>query len=202
MRIEERAAALIALVESDRSSRMREIVEPAQNEARTGLARARREAKARVATAVAEERAAYRAKVAAAEARLATARRMVRQRRLKAFAAEGWQCLPAALTARWADGAACRAWIDAAIGHAVAVLPAGAWVVEGPAQWSEAERRELTGRMAERGIDCRCAAIASIDAGLRIASRNVEVDATAAGLAAEHAAVEGRMLHHFEGNEA
>jgi hypothetical protein len=198
MKADERAAALVALVESDLASRSRDVVEPAARKAREELAQARRAARARVATAVAEERAAFAARIGAAEAQLATARRMVRQRRLKALIAEGWERLPKALAARWSDAAGRRAWIDATLDCARAVLPAAPWQVHGPPSWSEVERTQAATRLAAQGIEATCDVAADIDAGLRVTSRNVEVDATLVGLLADRAAVEGRLLHWHE----
>ena len=199
MKVDDRAAALVALVESDRDARRHAIVEPAARESRAELAAARRDAKLRVGTAIAEERAAFSARVAAAEARLATARRMVRQRRLAGLVAEGWQRLPAALAARWSDPAARGAWIEAALARAVAVLPAGNWRIAGPASWSAAERDQARAWLAARGIAAQAEASDDIDAGIQVTSGKVELDATPAGLTAGRADVEGRLLYFFEG---
>jgi hypothetical protein len=198
MDIDAGARALIELVEADRASRSKEILVPAVAQARAELAQARHAARLRVATAIAEERAAYAARVGAAEARLATARRMVRQRRLKALVAEGWQRLPAALAGRWADTASRRAWTEAALAHARAILPAAPWTLHGPASWSEAERAAAVATLAASGIEARCAGDPAIEAGVRAVSRNVEVDATLSGLTSDRAAIEGRLLHFFE----
>lgn len=198
MKTDARAAALVALVEADLAERTRAVVEPARAQAREELRAARHAARLRVATAIAEERAACAAKVGAAEARLATARRMARQRQLKALLAEGWTHVAAALAARWRDTEGRGAWVRAALGHARAILPAGAWRIAGPPQWSEDEREAATAALATHGIQATAAADATIEAGLRIVSGKVEVDATLAGLLADRAAVEGRLLHWHE----
>jgi hypothetical protein len=198
MDAEARVRALIELVEADRASRSAGILGPAIAEARSELTQARRAARQRVATAIAEERAAYATRVGAAEARLATARRMMRQRRLKALVAEGWERLPAALCERWADPVSRRTWTEAALAHARSILPAAPWTLLGPASWSEAERTAATAALAAHGIEARCACDQAIEAGVRASSGNVEVDATLAGLTCDRAAIEGRLLHFFE----
>jgi hypothetical protein len=202
MKAEDRASALVALVDADRASRARAILDPALGRAREEVAHARRAARSRVTTAIAEERAAFAARIAAAEARLATARRMVRQRRLKALLADGWERLPRALAARWDDADGRERWIDAAVRSAATILPATGWEVRGPASWSEGERARLTASLAARGIGATCEATPRIEAGIRVACRNVEIDATLGGLLDERAAVEGRLLHFFEEKEA
>ena len=169
MSADDRADALIALIGAERDARAREAREPLGREARELLANARRSARARVATAIAEERAAFDSRIAAAEARLATVRRMARQRRMKALLAEGWKRLPGVLAARWADEASRARWIDAASKHAEKVLPAG-------------ERQ----------------ASFDPSGGVRIVTGRVTVDATVAGLLADRLAVEGRLLCRLE----
>jgi len=195
MRLDERAAALIALVEADRTARACAVLEPAAAQARELLRHARRAARLRVATAIGEERTAYAARVGAAEARLATARRMAEQRRLKALVAEGWTRLAPAMRVRWDDAEGRRVWVDAALALAVRLLPAGAWRIDGPSAWPQEERARIGAALAARGLEAAVTADEGIDAGLRIRSRNVELDATLAGLVADRFAIEGRLLH-------
>ena len=195
MKSDDRAAALVALVEADSEARTRAVTEPAARQAREMLRTARRNARLRVATAIAEERGTYSLRTGAAEARLATARRMVEQRRLKALVAEGWERLAPALLARWNREAERREWIDAAIARATDLLPCATWQVDGPAGWPEAERAHLESELRECGIDAQVGTDAAIEAGLRIASGNIELDATLAGLLADRFAIEGRLLH-------
>jgi hypothetical protein len=195
VKLDERTAALVALVEADAAARSRAVLEPAAAQARELLRNARRAARQRVATAIAEERAAYSARVGAAEARLATARRMAEQRRLQALVAEGWERLAPALAARWRDAAGRREWVQAALDQAQALIPGGSWRVEAAAGWTEAERTQALAALAGRCIEVSFASDAAISAGLRVRSGNVELDATLAGLLADRLGVEGRLLH-------
>ena len=199
MKAEERAAALVALVAADSAARTRAVLEPAARQARDLLRHARRSARMRVATAIAEERGACASRLGAARARLATARRMAEQRRLKALVAEGWTRLAPAMLARWNDPEGRRAWVDAALARALAVLPAAPWRIEGPAAWPQEERARIEAALAARKVEAEFATGEGIDAGLRIRSRNVELDATLAGLVGDRFAVEARLLHwHLE----
>ena len=188
MKLDDRAAALIALVEADRATRTAAVLDPAASDAREVLRHARKAARRRVATAIAEERAAFAARVGAAEARVATARRMADQRRFKALVAEGWAALTPALLARWRDATQRREWIQAALEQGMAILPRGPWRVDVPADWSEPDRTQV-------GIESSFATDPAIAAGLRITSGKVELDATLAGLLADRLLVEGRLLH-------
>lgn len=195
MKAEERAAALVALVEADRDARSRAVLEPASAQARELLHATRKAARLRVATAIAEERSAYAARVGAAAARLATARRMAEQRRLQALVAEGWERLAPAMLARWRDTAGRRAWVQAALDRAHALLPAGNWRIEAAGDWDDSERAQAIDVLAGRGVHVSFVADATVAAGLRVVSGNVELDATLAGLLADRLGVEGRLLH-------
>jgi hypothetical protein len=198
MKVEERVAALIALVEAERATRCADALQSAHRQSSALLAGARRGARARVRAALAEERAAFAARVASAEARLATTRRMAQQRHLKLLAAAGWKRLPGALAARWGDAEARRAWIDAALDAALAVLPAGTWELSGPPSWAAAERSSAVARLAARAIDAAATTDESIRAGIRVRSGKAVLDATLAGLLADRLLIEGRLLEFFQ----
>jgi hypothetical protein len=194
MKVDERVAALLALIEVDRAERCGDTLQSASRQSGALLAEARRAARARVRAAIAEERAAFAARVASAEARLATTRRMARQQHRKLLLAEGWKRLPRALAARWDDAQARRAWVDAALDEALAVLPAGAWELSGPASWTGAERAGAVARLAQRAIDATATNDETIAAGIRVRSGNAVLDATLAGLLVDRLVIEGRLL--------
>ena len=198
MKVDERVGALLALIEADRAERCADALQSANRQSGALLAAARRGARARVRAAIAEERAAFAARVASAEARLATERRMARQRHLKLLVAEGWKRLPGALAARWDDAQARRAWIDAALDEALAVLPAGTWELSGPPSWSEEERASAVARLAGRAIGATATVDAGIAAGLRVRSGKAVLDAALAGLLADRLVIEGRLLELFQ----
>lgn len=197
MKLDDRASALLALVESDRERRARALLEPAREGARAEVRQALRDARSRAAMAFAEERSAFAARMGAAEARLATARRMARQRRLKALIARGWDGLPRAMAARWADREARRAWIEAALREALAVLPRGSWRIESAAGVDAAEREQALA-LAGDAIEATWEDSPRIRAGLRVLRGHVELDATLDGLLDDPASVEARLLHFFE----
>ena len=194
MTIESRVAALLEVVQAQRETNCRAQVEPARERARALLRQARRAARIRVHAVIAEERAACTTRIARAEAQLATRRRMVYQELARALLQEGHEQLAAALTRRWRDEASRRRWMQGALDRALAALPRGSWTVAGPATWTAEERRGAMQQLAANGVAAQCVDDASIDGGLRIASGNVVLDATLAGLLEDRAAVEGRLL--------
>ncbi|HXZ49394.1 MAG TPA: hypothetical protein VEG27_10260 [Usitatibacter sp.] len=198
MKTDERAAALLGLIEADRAARCGDALDAAQRQARALLGMARGAARSRVHAAVAEERAAFAARAASAEARVGTARRMAQQRRLKRLVARAWEEIPRSLAARWEDGAARRAWTEAALEVALAALPAGKWEVDAPPSWPLPEREAALARLAARGIEAVATDAQDIAAGLRVRSASAVLDATLPGLVGDRLAIEGRLLELLE----
>lgn len=198
MKLEDRIAALLALVDGHREKRSHELLAPASHEARRLAASARRAARARVAATIATERAQYSSRVASAEARLATRRRMARQHRVTALIVQGWQRLPQALAARWADEEKRRVWVGSCLAQAVATLPPGTLEIEAPADWDERERAAAREWLAARGVNAAILSSPGVEAGLRLRSGGIVLDATLEGLVADRLAIEGRLLNHFE----
>jgi hypothetical protein len=216
--LEQRTAALLALVEDYRARRCAALIEPAREQARTILRAARAEGRRRVHASVAELRSRLAAEVSAAQARLATERRLAEQRRALGVLHEAWSELRDALRRRWRDPAARALWLDSQLEralraltrdrHRVAALAgpardpsrqdgaaAEAWQLEHAADWPAAERDAFLARVEGAGINVASAlAREDIDGGLRIRAGANVVDATIDGLLADRAAVEGRLL--------
>ena len=193
--LEQRTAALLALVEEFRSRRCAELLDPARRQARALLQSARAEGRQRVHTTIGEARQRLAGEVGAAQARLATERRLVEQRRAVLVLQQAWAALREALRARWRDGDARRQWIDAHLARALRVLPRERWQVEFAADWPAAERESLATRIAAAGVaDASWQPCGDIDGGVRIRAGNNVVDATIDGLLADRAALEGRLL--------
>jgi hypothetical protein len=200
MNVDERTRALLALVDEYRDARSREILDAARAEARAVVAQAFRLARSRVHEAIAEERRRYAGAVAAAEAHLHTRQRLAHQRREAAMLVEGWRRLPAALAAAWRDPGGRQRWAETHLGRAVAALPRAGWQVEHAPGWPEDERKAAAAWLAARGgPDVAFAADAALAAGFRVRAGHNTLDATLEGLLADRKAIEGRLLHHLEG---
>lgn len=199
MNAEERARALLALVDEYRDAKSREILDAATGEARTLVAQALRLAKSRVHEAIVEERKRYAAAVAAAEARLHTRQRLAHQGREAAMLLEGWHRLPAALITAWRDPAGRRRWAETHLGRALATLPRTDWEIVHAPGWTEDERQAAAGWLAAHGgPDLAFTADTGLAAGFRVLAGHNTLDATLEGLLADRKAIEGRLLHHLE----
>jgi hypothetical protein len=193
--LEQRTAALLALVDEYRARRCAELLDPAHEQARAILRRARTEGRRRVRTTIAEARQRLAAEVGAAQARLSTERRLAEQRRALDVLRDAWQALRQTLGARWRDPAHRRRWLDAHLARALRVLPPARWQIEFAADLPEADREALAERIAAAGVsDASWRASDAIDGGLRIRAGNNVVDATIDGLLADRGALEGRLL--------
>jgi F0F1-type ATP synthase membrane subunit b/b' len=202
--LEQRTAALLALVEDYRAKRCAELLDPARSQARDLLRSARAEGRQRVHTTIDEARQRLASEVGAAQARLATERRLAEQRRAVRVLQEAWTALREALRARWHDGEARRQWLDAHLARALRVLPPERWQIDFAAGWAQAERDAFAGRIAASGVAAASwQSREDIDGGVRIRAGNNVVDATIDGLLADRAALEGRLLDLLqEGSEA
>jgi len=195
MTLEKRTRALLDLVEDDRRTQCASIIALAEQQAAAALAQARAEARTRVREAFGEERARAQARVAAARAAVQTRRRLHEQEHAAVWLALGWQRLPSALRARWADAAARQMWVDAALDEARRVLAPGGWHIVHAPGWPVAEREAVAARLsADAGPAPRFTERADLGAGLRIAAARNVVDATLAGLTADREAVGARLL--------
>jgi F0F1-type ATP synthase membrane subunit b/b' len=193
--LEQRTAALLALVEDYRARRCAELLDPARSQARDLLRHARAEGRQRVHTTIGEARQRLAGEVGAAQARLATERRLVEQRRSVQVLQQAWAALREALRARWRDGDARRQWLDAHLARALRVLPRERWQVEFAADWPPAERECFAADIAAAGVaHSSWQARQDIDGGVRIRAGNNVVDATIDGLLGDKAALEGRLL--------
>jgi hypothetical protein len=194
--IEPNAAALLALVEDDAARRIDAALATAYEEA----ARVRREAhaaaRAAVRVAYVDERHRHRERVRAAEAARDTRLRLAAQALDAATVAAGLAALPDALRARWRDDPARCAWIDDAFAQARTALPTGTWRVLHPVDWPAAEREALGTRIAAVAREAPTfEAVAGLDAGLALEAHGTRVDATVAGLLADHGRLGARLLH-------
>jgi hypothetical protein len=198
MNLQQRTDALLALVEQYRAARCAQLLAPAQAQADAILRGARGDARRRVHTTVTEERRRLARDVTAAQARLATERRVLAQRRAKLLLGAGWSALRAALQARWSDPAARRTWIASHLNRALSALPHGGdvcWRVLVPAGLPRDERAALLAGLSASGVTrATCDEDPSVDAGLRVVAGANVLDASLDGLLADRATLEGRLL--------
>lgn len=199
MTLAERTAALITTVDQYREGRCAELLEPAVAEARTIVKGALSDARRRVTTAIDEERKRLRRDVGAVEASLATERRLVAQQRAVRQLGRAWTELRGALTKRWSDPAARRAWVDAHLARAVQCLAHDAeWRIRHHAGWQDDERRAAAESLRTLGIRAAFELDAALLAGFVVTCGHNVLDASLDGLLADRAGIEGRLLQRLE----
>lgn len=195
MTLQARTQALLDLVEDDRRTQCAAIIAVAEQQAAAAMTQARSEARTRVREAFAEELARAQSRVAAARAELQTRRRLHEQAQAASWLDLGWQRLAPALQARWADDAARRLWVDAAVGEARRVLAPGRWQFVHAPGWPDGEREAVAaGLRADAGAAPEFTEQAGLGAGLRIVAGCNVVDATLAGLTADREAIGAGLL--------
>lgn len=191
----ERVREFLDMIAATREARRARALGEARDETAAILRRARAEARARMRAAVIECRARAARDLASARAELGTLRRQLEQEAHRAALAEGMGELERTLSRRWKEPRLRRAWIDALVGDALAVLPVASWRIEHPPDFEPRELAEVRGSL---GADVQIAAAADVVAGLRIFAKAVLLDGTIRGLLARRADVEGRLLAEVE----
>ncbi|QRJ62260.1 hypothetical protein [Azospira restricta] len=192
-------ARLLAAIAADRDARCRAILEPAAAAAEALLAAALADARRELRRALVAERTRLAGERAAAAARRDAAGRSRAQRLALGAVAAGLDRLAPALQRRWDDAATRRRWVAAACRIARQRLPAAGWQLRHPAAVAAAEVADWLRGLAAAGVaDVRCEAAAEIAAGIEIRVGDACLDATAAGLAGDPAAVAGRLLQLWE----
>ena len=199
MLIEQQARALLDLVEADCGTKCERILGEANSRAAAVRAQARAEARARMRRAFEEQRLLRRERIAAAQARLATHRRLHEQQRTAALLRLAREQLPGELRALWQQPASRAAWVAHVLASVRQRMPRGVWRVVHAPDWPAAEQQALAKAvMEESGAPPRFEADAAIGAGLKVVAEGNVIDGTLAGLLADRAEFEARLLRHLE----
>jgi hypothetical protein len=193
--VEEQARALLQVVELFQQRRCAAIMTQARSQAAALLRAAYRDGRARLHQAIEEERRRAQEQIGALQAELATYQRQRAQRAAAAMLHAAWPKLRTELLRRWRTPRTREMWVDGLLHQALEVLPAGAWHIVHPADWSEGERIR-----AGHGLETRLAALPSfeadpaVQAGLRICQQGTCLDGTLEALLAERRTLEARLL--------
>jgi hypothetical protein len=197
--VEQQARALLELIEADRARQCAQIIGEANSRAAAVRAQAYADARARIGQAFAEQRVLRRERIAAAQARLATHGRLHRQQRTAALLRLAWEQLPGELQALWRQPATRAAWAGQVLASARARMQRGPWRIVHAPDWPAVERQALAQAIAsESGAEPQFEADAAIVAGLKVAADGNVIDGTLAGLLADRAEFESRLLRHLE----
>jgi hypothetical protein len=195
--IEGPARALLELIEADCARQCAQILGDAHARAVALRTQAHADARARMRQAFAEQRLRRRELIAAAQARLATHRRLHEQQRTSALLRLAWEQLPGELLALWQQPAARAAWVAHVLAAARAHMPSGSWRIVHAPDWPAGERHVLV-QAAASGEAPAFEADAAIRAGLKIVADGNVIDGTLAGLLADRAEFDARLLRQME----
>lgn len=190
---------MLKLVTEQQDRECAAITERADTETRDILAAAHRGARRRMHENVLEIRQIMRREMNQAQAALETAKRQHTQRCDFALIESGWPKLRVAVSARWREAGARRAWIDSLVQQAQTALPRGSWEVHHPADLAAADRDYLTQSVAAAAGEApRFLVDAKASAGLRLCAAGACLDGTLEGILGDHAAIQARLLAMLE----
>lgn len=197
--VETQMQALLALLEEDRRRQCDALIADARARARGVLRQAQDDARSRMRAAFGAERQRLEQQIKAAAARLQTGRRLSEQERRAQLLRLAWDMLPDALLARWQDPGRRSKWVAQAIDGAQRLLPRDSWTLSVAPGWPAEEREQALRSVASRlGYTPGCSEVAALQAGLLIIAAGNRLDATLAGLLADRAAIEARLLDYLE----
>jgi hypothetical protein len=195
VKIEERKAALLKLVEAYREEECRRILDAARDEARRRVADTYRKERAYLHERIVSERSRVQARMQAARAERATRDRWSNERLSAGLLDSAWPRLRARLAARWLEPDGRRAWTGRYLRDALELLPKGRWQVRHATGWGESERREMVERLNEQlerppGMETD----GRIEAGLIVECQGGVLDASLEGLMRDRSQLEARLL--------
>ena len=198
MSAEERAGALLSLIEAGRREERSRVLSEASAAASSRVAKEHALARQRVRAALEDERSRAKLAVAAAEARAASRLRAALQRQSAGLLALARARLEEALLDCWSVPATRRQWMDHHLALAVRYLPSGAWLIQHPKTWDDVDGEHLEARIAaERMPEPVFSADEAIRAGVRFCSGDTVFDATIDGLLADEYEINGRLLNYL-----
>jgi len=191
--------ALLRRVAREQEMLSRKARDAAEEQARGIVARARDEARARTRQASDEARQSVERALADRRAALETAARQREQSLLRKLMDEAWTSLPRELEAHWRDGAARRAWCDAACALARRiVMGSGAFTIELDVDAPEDAAERARQALANEGEPAAVTRTPGLGPGLRIRHGLACVDATTAGLLASRERIEAELLAELD----
>lgn len=186
--------ALLREIELQANEESRTLLQAADREAQAIVAQSYRGAGRRMKEAIAELRREGAHRLARAKAQAETEARQRAQRRIAEAIKRTWPWLVEALVARWSDSNARRAWITTAGQHARNNICGDAWIVEHPVDWNTDEGQYLRDVLGTENEAVKYTSISDLDAGIRIRSGQATLDASIQGLLADRPMIEALLL--------
>lgn len=200
--LEAQLRSLLDLVEQRRAQECARVASEAMRQRSEILAKAHREARARMHEAILSERRRSAQLLESTRAQLRSRRREHHHRVALLMLHRGWESLREALMERWREPASQRRWCNNLLERATPVLPAGHWNIEHPSGWNPAAARDFA-RKVEAATEHvpTLSPNSDISAGLRICCATACLDATLGepglGLLFDRTGAEARLLAHL-----
>ena len=192
------AQALLQQVTDDRERRCAALRAAAESQANQIVSSARAEARKTVHNAVIQERSRMDLGMRQGRARADIEARRRERQKSRELLEQMWTQIEGVLERRWQEPAARRAWIDAAMGQATALLAGRAWLIESGTELTEQERSELTARARAQGAKTLELSLQpAMPPGLKIRADHVCIDATVPGLLAQRDSIEAAFLAEY-----
>jgi type II secretory pathway pseudopilin PulG len=184
--------ALVREIEQQLADENGTVAEGAQRDAHGILAQARASACRQVHEAIEKLREEGARRLTRAKAQLETEMRARAQQQAVQAVREALPLLRQALDARWCEPETRRQWTSAIARLCADRLPPGAWCIEHPRDWTEAEQKQFAAAVGD-GAQVNFQA-GDIAAGLRISADQAVLDATPQGLLADATAIAALLL--------
>jgi hypothetical protein len=196
--VDTQSAALLQRVTEDRERRCAVLRTTAESQATQIVSSARAEARNTVHNAVIQERSRMDLGMRQARARADIEARRRERQKSRELLEQMWTEIETALEQRWREAAPRRAWIDAAMGQAAALLAGRAWLIESGPDLTAPERSDLTAAAQALGAKTVEWSLQPVmPPGLKIRAQNVCIDATVPGLLARRDAIEAAFLAEY-----
>ena len=117
------------------------------------------------------------------------------------FLEQCWQTLQPGLQARWQQPEYRRQWLAKILATATAVLPAGDWLIEHPADFSTEEQQQLLEQAQKQaGAKPDISSAPDLTAGIRISADGATVDGSLRGLLSDRTELEALLLASTSGS--
>lgn len=117
------------------------------------------------------------------------------------FLEQCWQALQPSLCARWQRPDCRLQWVAEILATATAVLPAGHWLIEHPADFGGQEQKQLLEQaQALAGVTAELGSTPDLTAGIRISADGASVDGSLHGLLSDRTALEALLLASATGS--
>jgi hypothetical protein len=188
--------ALLREIEQQLAREVSAIAASAQHDARAIMTQAHAAARSQMHAAIQKLREEGVRRLTRAKAQLETEERARAQQQAARAVREALPMLREAMSERWRGRDSRKQWTEAVARLCEDRLPAGAWRIEHPRDWSETEQKQFAASLGD-GVQPIFEAAGDVAAGLRISADQALLDATPQGLLADSVAITAMLLEEI-----